>query len=171
MMTNEALVERVHCELESALCAPDWPSSLAHVHAAIAALTPPAAEGEIVAYLKEWIFEGEPRSRLDRKADHAPWLDAYSPTVTPLVRLAHAAPKVAGDSSDLLLLRAALCFSGFAGEGLCVEGFEDPADLYMEIARALDLEEADDIVLRAHIAVEQSRFLAAAPSAPGSGEG
>jgi hypothetical protein len=70
------------------------------------------------------------------------------------------------DSPDVLLLRAMLCLSGLAGEGICVTGFDDPADLYCEIAQALSMGDADDADLRRHIEVERHRLAATPPSPP-----
>jgi hypothetical protein len=43
---------------------------------------------------------------------------------------------------------AALCLSGFAGEGITVDGYEDPVDAWFRIARALGMPDADEDDLR-----------------------
>lgn len=48
-----------------------------------------------------------------------------------------------------LHLRAALCLSGFAGEGLSIAAFEDPADVFCSLVEELGMDEADDEDLRA----------------------
>ena len=174
MTTNEALVERV----ARAICAanhenpdeatgghppsfdsaPTWTLYKGDATAAIAALTPPAAEGEVVAYLKEWISDGEPRSRVDRKSDHERWLGAYFPTVTPLYRLAHAAPKVAGVEMV---------------EGVPVRKLLDSMTTdYVRMMRttlaAIETGRNEPLMV---VRDQIRNALAAAPSAPGSGEG
>ena len=66
-------------------------------------------------------------------------------------------PKDHATNTDLLMLRALLCLSGFAGRGWSVNDYEEPADVYSDIAQAIGMEDADDNDLRAHIAIEQNR--------------
>lgn len=55
-------------------------------------------------------------------------------------------------------IKAALCLSGFVGEGVSVVGFEDPAEAWSRVAVAVGLPEGDDDDLRA--------ALSASPSTP-----
>ncbi|WP_394658557.1 hypothetical protein [uncultured Novosphingobium sp.] len=48
------------------------------------ALMRDAAVGEVVAWLKEWCIDGEPRSRVDRYEKCEPWLASLNPKLTPL---------------------------------------------------------------------------------------
>lgn len=61
------------------------------------------------------------------------------------------------DHGDLVILRALLCLSGFIGEGVRIEGFEDPAGVYCDLAAAFGLEDLEDDGLRAHIKIEEDR--------------
>lgn len=48
-----------------------------------------------------------------------------------------------------MLIRSTLCLSGFVGEGISVEGHEDPDDVYLAAVELLGMEAADDDDLRA----------------------
>lgn len=47
------------------------------------------------------------------------------------------------------LIRATLCLSGFVGEGISVEGYEEPDDVYLATVDLLGMEDADDDDFRA----------------------
>lgn len=100
---------------------------------------------ELVRRSYGWNYMGDETKRIVNEA-------LSHPTTT-------AADKAGDGLRDLLLLRAMLCLSGFAGDGLTVSGFDDPADLYSDIAQAISMEDADDDALRAHIAVEERRHV------------
>ena len=64
-------------------------NALAQVSASLRALPAPVAlpqagAVEPVAWLKEWTYLGQSRSRIDRRRDCEPWLSTLNPTITPL---------------------------------------------------------------------------------------
>ena len=175
MTTNEALIERVARAIGEAhfrdegygasalpkMIEDCWPNFSKQARAAIAALTPPAAaEGE-VTQAQELVSVMEGMWEMMRHApDCGPGctcnyepLAARARDLLPF-RLAHAAPKVAGVGDGYVLVPrepTEAMVDRFVSRALCVSVHGEGG--WSNYAR------------------EQSRFLAAAPSAPGSGEG
>lgn len=93
---------------------------------------------------------------LNERIRHAVESDAASVPIFTGIAALHDAltaptpPAVSGVREAAI--RTALCLSGFVGEGLCVEGFTDPADAYCDLTAALGMPDADDDDLRAALA-------------------
>jgi hypothetical protein len=78
--------------------------------------------------------------------------DRWSEEVSLRAMLAFADESLsrASDHPDLreAAIKAALCLSGFAGEGISVDGFEEPETAYGLLVGALGMPDADDDDLR-----------------------